>query len=130
MADLIDAEAGRRALNEWLVGRFATLEPAGALHQLPSFCWKAIYTVNFDTLVEQAYAVHPDPVQQVHPIYSDRDPLSRVKSGAVPLYKLHGCLSRANSAEGHLVLTRREFAQSRRDVLTGIVGARRVSRCR
>jgi tetratricopeptide (TPR) repeat protein len=109
MAGLVDAEDGRRHLNGWLGERLGQLEPSDTMLLIPEFCWKAIYTVNFDTLVEQAYARSPNPVQQLHPIYSDRDPLN-FGADEVPLYKLHGCLTRANSDDGHLVLTEDDFA--------------------
>src|SRR5687767_14528745 len=37
---LIDAEDGRRRLNEWLLKRLGSLEPSADLMQLPRFRWK------------------------------------------------------------------------------------------
>jgi tetratricopeptide (TPR) repeat protein len=108
--EAVDAVYGRKDLNDWLVERFRTLTPQGALHSIPTYCWKSIYTVNFDTLLEEAYRQCSDRRQDIRPFYSDKDPLSRLRPGEVPLYKLHGCLSRANSREGRLVLTPDDFA--------------------
>jgi len=108
------ADEGRRALNEWLRDRFIDLEPKGALLSLPNFRWKSIYTVNFDTLVEKAYERAPTPAQKIRTFYSDKDQLTRLKPGEVPFYKLHGCITRANTDDGRLVLTQDDFAQARK----------------
>lgn len=111
ISELIDAIEGRRALNDWLIKRFRGLTPQGALLTILHFRWKSIYTMNFDTLLEEAYRQTPDALQRLHPFYSDKDPLSHLGPDEVPLYKLHGCLSRAYSDDGHLVLTPDDFAR-------------------
>ncbi len=108
---LVDANEGRKVLNEWLLERFRGLEPRGALLDIPLFKWRSIYTVNIDTLLEEAYARTPDRLQDLRPFYSDKDSLSRLRPNEVALYKLHGCLSRANAEDGRLVLTQEDFAQ-------------------
>jgi tetratricopeptide (TPR) repeat protein len=109
-ADLVISAIGRKPLNEWLAARFSPLLPAGALLLIPKFRWKSIYTVNYDTLLETAYAQDGDRLQNLRPFYSDKDPLGSLKEGEVPMYKLHGCLSRANSEDGRLILTQEDLA--------------------
>src|SRR5579884_273025 len=109
-SEAVDAVYGRKELNQFLVERFRGLRPQGALVSIPTFHWKSIYTVNFDLLLEGAYAQCAQRAQEVRPFYSDKDQLSRLQPGEVPLYKLHGCLSRANSREGRLTLTPDDFA--------------------
>jgi len=116
--DLADAAAtaevvgGRKALNEWIAAQFASLEPSESLRTLASIPWKAIYTVNFDTLVEAAYGTE-GAARRLRPFYSNRDRLSRLETGEIPLYKLHGCITRANSDEGRLTLTHDDYANVR-----------------
>lgn len=111
VAALVDAEDGRRRLNDWIMRRLGTLRPSAAIHALPLFRWQAIYTTNFDTLVETAYNEASNAVQRLRPIYSNRDPISTLGTDEVAFYKLHGCISRANSEEGNLVLTQDDFAR-------------------
>ena len=111
ICELIDANSGRRALNDWLLDRFHGLVPKGALLSFPKFRWKSIYTMNFDTLLEEVYTKDNASAQVLRPFYSDKDPISRLRPNEVPLYKLHGCLSRAYSDDGHLVLTPDDFAR-------------------
>ena len=105
VAESVDAIASRKDMNQYLTERFESLSPAGALLQIPTYFWRSIYTTNYDTLLETAYAVSQDRRQVVRPFFSDRDPLNKLKDGEVPLYKLHGCISRINHADGRLVLT-------------------------
>jgi tetratricopeptide (TPR) repeat protein len=112
VAALVDAEDGRRRLNDWIMRRLSALRPSVAIHALPLFRWQAIYTTNFDTLVEAAYKETPNAVQRLHPIYSNRDPISTLETDEVAFYKLHGCISRANSEEANLVLTQDDFARA------------------
>ena len=108
----IDAEHTRRKLRQWLVNRFAPLTPKGALAAVPKFKWRSIYTVNIDTLLEKAYASTPDRIQELHPVYTDKDRIENLAHNEVPYYKLHGCLSRDSSADGSLVLTQSDFAKA------------------
>lgn len=108
-AELIDAVEGRKTLNEWLDRRLGNLKPSSAIEAIPLLHWKSIYTMNYDTLVEQAYQGCPPRAQKLRPFYSNKDPLARLEADEVPLYKLHGCLTRANTDDGHLTLTREDY---------------------
>jgi len=121
VAALIDAGEGRRALNEYIVDRLNGLSPSETVLAIPKYSWKAIYTTNFDTLVEQAYAGSAEARQRLVPVYSNRDRMD-LQLGDVPLYKLHGCITRANTAEGRLTLTPEDF------VLYGKIRNRLVAR--
>ncbi len=110
-AALAEAVDGRRQLNNWILQQLEGLNPSDSLRAIPTFRWHAVYTTNYDDLLEQAYESSPAPLQKLHPIYSNRDPVSTLRPDEVPLYKLHGCISRANAPEGHLVLTQDDFAR-------------------
>ncbi|MEA2364356.1 MAG: hypothetical protein QOD71_3501 [Thermoleophilaceae bacterium] len=123
-AALIDAEDGRRRLNDWIVRRLRGLSPSRAIRALPSYRWKAIYTTNYDELIEVAYREERDRYQELRPIYSDRDQLADLRENEVPLYKLHGCITRANSEDGRLVITQDDLVQveeSRRRLFARLV---------
>ena len=46
---------GRRLVVDYLINRLSPLKPSKAHLLLPNFRWSAIYTTNYDTLIEQAY---------------------------------------------------------------------------
>jgi hypothetical protein len=114
ICQIIEANFGRQALNDWLTKRFDGLTPGKPLTQIPAFRWKSIFTVNFDTLLEEAYATNVDSRQNLRAFYSDEDSTDSLRKDVVPLYKLHGCLSRAGELNGAPVLTKRDYARAQK----------------
>jgi NTP pyrophosphatase (non-canonical NTP hydrolase) len=105
---LVDSEIGRATLNEYLHERFSGLHPSPALISLSRCRWRRIYTVNFDTLLEQAYENHFS-AQQLYPIYTVSQRMTDPPDGIAPLYKLHGCITRTMHDDGRLTLTQEDF---------------------
>jgi translation initiation factor 2B subunit (eIF-2B alpha/beta/delta family)/NAD-dependent SIR2 family protein deacetylase len=66
------------------------IKPMPAHKLLAKLPFSAYFTTNFDTLLEQAYANVND---KYHVIIEDRD-VPFLKSGHVPIIKLHGCVTR------------------------------------
>jgi hypothetical protein len=110
VCEAVDANFSRKTLNEFMIERFRGPVPRGALLSIPRYHWKSIYTMNFDTLLEDAYRQATEAAQKVHPFFSDKDAVSLLAPGEIALYKLHGCLSRPNSREGRLTLTSDDIA--------------------
>jgi hypothetical protein len=111
-SEYVESNFSRRDLEEYLQSRLGGLTPKGALLEIPKYHWQAIFTVNFDNLLEQAYASVPGHVQELKPIYSDRDDISSIPDGSVPLYKLHGCLTLMRTHEGRLALTSDDYSHA------------------
>jgi hypothetical protein len=110
---ILDHRYGRQALVEALRMRIGHLEPTGGLLSLPAFDWAAIYTTNFDEVVEKAYRRAGKPLNVVR---SNMDYGSIETRSGTPLFKLHGCISR-DTVDGHadrLVLTERDNEESER----------------
>ena len=89
------------------------LKPSPAALTIPRVPWKAIYTTNYDLIIENSYDSVSNPVQLVQPIYSNLTPISNLPDGTIPLYKLHGCISRIDSPESPLAITYEETAKAR-----------------
>ena len=89
------------------------LIPSPAALAIPQIPWKAIYTTNYDLVIEKAYESVNNPIQLVQPIYSNLTPISGLSEGSIPLYKLHGCISRIDSPESPLAITYDEMAKAR-----------------
>ena len=89
------------------------LMPSPAALTIPQIPWKAIYTTNYDLVIEKAYESVNNPLQLVQPIYSNLTPISGLPDGSIPLYKLHGCISRIDSPESPLAITDDEMAKAR-----------------
>jgi len=99
---------GRRLVVDYLINRLSPLKPSKAHLLLPKFRWAAIYTTNYDTLIEQAYervGVKYKPIMSSCDLVIDMTDYYSY----VLLYKPHGCISRPSSSEAPLVITEDDY---------------------
>lgn len=82
---------------------------------IPKIRWKAIATTNYDELVEKAYKNNSKPIQILKRIVGDNDDIQSILSdvNAVPLLKLHGCISRLNDHQLPLILSSHDYHKFR-----------------
>jgi hypothetical protein len=107
-ATLLEARFGREALVQAVRDELARLKPDGGLVALAAQPWRAIYTTNFDRLVERAYRDAGKPLCVVR---SNFDFSAVDRDGGTPLFKLHGCILQDISM-GHvarIVLTESDY---------------------
>lgn len=108
VATLFEHKTTRRDLVQAVQDRLRDLEPTGGLLLLPEFDWRAIYSTNFDRLVEKAYRRSGRDLPVVRSNYD----WQRGFEGTV-LYKIHGCMTQ-DVGLGHkhrMVLTDRDYDQ-------------------
>lgn len=89
IAGIFEHRLGRAELARAVRARLDGLAPTGGLLALPAFDWRAIYSTNFDRLVEEAYRKAP---RDLHVVRSNFD-FSRADNAATALYKIHGCIT-------------------------------------
>lgn len=107
-AGILERRFSRRAVIEALVNALKHLQPTGGLLGLPKFAWQAIYTTNFDQLMEIAYKTSGMPLV---PIRSNYDFSYRESRTDTTLYKLHGCITQDRSL-GHkasMILSEQDY---------------------
>jgi len=101
---------GRLKVIQYLQNRLDALQPSSAHLTIPDFSWAAIYTTNYDRLLERVYEI-----KQIRykPVISNQDLIpDDVGQKRVLIYKPHGCIARPES----LVITDDDyydFAKSR-----------------
>jgi tetratricopeptide (TPR) repeat protein len=108
-ADMARRKVTSAGLNQYIANLFSTFAPGAAHSAAVRLPWNAIYTTNYDLLLEQS-AVKAQV--KLHVIYSPATDLSRLEDGAVPYYKIHGCIDHANTEDGHLTLTPEDYRAS------------------
>ena len=92
LTDLIEQKTkDRKRMISEVRSLFTKASPSGGLVDLPRYNWKAIYTTNYDELVEVSYT---RANQELVTYSSNFDFGIRGRSNAARLYKLHGTLSR------------------------------------
>jgi len=111
-AALVERSAGRAALLSHLMERFDVSAPLWQHAVLPFMRPSAIFTSNYDTLVEQSWALHTsvEELGRLRLYYKDENPDG---TPHIPLYKPHGTTDRATEAvgEGGLVITQFDYIE-------------------
>lgn len=109
--------AGPR-FDRYLADLFKPYEPADFHKLIPAFRWKAIFTTNFDLVIEKAYDQNPDRLQNIKPIVSDYDDHleEASKKRSVLYYKLHGCASQAQDSSLPLIIAPEQYASYKKNV--------------
>jgi hypothetical protein len=104
---LIESRRGRQLLVEHVRHMYATHRPLWSHLVLPLLRPRAVFTSNYDQLIEQGWATchaqrHAD--MPLTPIFAEKQ---RLDSAAVPLFKPHGSVDRAADpiGSGGLVIT-------------------------
>lgn len=110
IASYIDTKPGlgRRLVIDYLINRLSPLKPSKAHLLLPKFRWPAIYTTNYDTLIEQAYE---RVGVKYKPILSSCDLVIDITDhySYVLLYKPHGCISRPAVSEAPIIIAEDDY---------------------
>lgn len=87
---------------------FSKLRPTGSLLNMPLYQWKSIFSTNYDTLIEQCYALKKTPLT----VYESNFDFG-VKSdpGAVKLFKLHGSINNdvSDGCQSRIILTDADY---------------------
>jgi hypothetical protein len=104
---LIASRRGRQPLVEHVARMYSTSKPLWSHLVLPLLGPRAVFTTNYDQLVEQGWEACRAQQHGVKPLVSIFAPGQRFDSSRVPLFKPHGSVERAldDVGSGGLVLT-------------------------
>ena len=112
VAQIVELRRGREQLLAFVKRELDELEPDENLLWLLSLTWKAIYTTNYDAIIERCYELNPDPMQvpviiATNSEAKDFDPLFEV-----PVFHLHGSLF-TEGGRGAILITEQDYARYR-----------------
>ena len=115
VGDLVKSAVGILEMQRYVCDLFRGLTPTPAHLLVPKFKWKAIFTTNYDLLVEKAYEAKADRVQNLGKIICDDDDFQAVlkDSKGLPFVKLHGCVTRDSDTHLPLILSSWEYHKFR-----------------
>lgn len=111
VGDLVKSEVGILDMQRYVSSLFRGLTPTSGHLLLPKFKWKAIFTTNYDSLVEKAYEATPDRVQELGRLICDDDDFQAIlkEPRGLPFIKLHGCMTRDSDTHLPLILSSWEY---------------------
>jgi tetratricopeptide (TPR) repeat protein len=108
--DVIDTPPySRNELEEFIKSKLDSLQPTRAHKIITKYDWAAIFTTNFDDLVEIAYRVNTERLKPSQPIYSERFQVNPSDRSKVYLFKIMGSITAAEGESGHMVLSRADY---------------------
>lgn len=101
-------------VQDFIKDYFSGLIPADFHRQIPLFRWRAIFTTNYDLLIEASYEGVKDAAQDLTIIISNEDHLDETRSTNNKLLylKLHGCVTRTHDSSIPLILTTDQYNES------------------
>lgn len=101
---------GRLPLIKYLEEKLSKLSPSSGYVMLAKFKWKAIYTTNYDMLIERGYdQVFEKECRYLRILQSKEFSNIEDSRRKVPIYKLHGCISQPFSEETPLIITEDDY---------------------
>lgn len=108
--DVIDTPPyNRNELEDFIRSKLDLLQPTEE-HKIMTKCdWAAIFTSNFDDLVEVAYRTAPERLKPCQALYSDRFQVNTADRSRVYLFKIMGSVTAIEAETGNMVLSRADY---------------------
>jgi len=98
----------RADLEEIIVKALYDLKPSSLHLELPLHIWPAIFTTNYDDLIEKGYRQVQNRVQLCDTVFSDEDSLVLNDEERVKIFKLMGCIV-SQHPQNRLIITRADY---------------------
>jgi tetratricopeptide (TPR) repeat protein len=96
-------------LEDFVVSILDSLKPTKSHFEVARYDWSAIFTTNYDNLIEVGYQLAP---QRLKPCYSIRQAdfsVNLTDRSKVYLFKIMGCISQRGQRDGSPILTRSDY---------------------
>ncbi len=131
VADLLQSRRGidRLDIDAWVAEQVDRLQPAPQHLIVPRFAWPAIYTTNYDRLIEKGYDAQPEHAQRLQVVRNATEEYDINDASVVSLFKIHGCTSRLQDPNAPLVLSGadlRRTGDARRVILKRLADLQRA----
>ncbi len=108
--DVIDTPPySKTELEEFIRKALGDLQPTTSHRIITKYDWAAIFTTNFDDLIEIAYRTTPDKLKPCYPIYSEDFQVTTADRSKVYLFKIMGSITASTSETGQMVLSRADY---------------------
>jgi len=108
--DVIDTPPySRNELEELIKSKLGSLQPTRAHKIMTKYDWAAIFTTNFDDLVEVAYRMDTERLKLCQPIYSEDFRVNTSDRSKVYLFKIMGSITATEGESGNMVLSRADY---------------------
>jgi len=101
---------GRKELEKHIRSIFLGKKPSQWHLKLPEYNWRAIFTTNFDDIIEQAYRDGKSPKKDYYPVLTDS--FSIEDRSTLYIFKLMGTVLARNNDPGKMVLSNSDYLEN------------------
>lgn len=110
VSDLAISESNLFEVQKYIFDIFEPFSPNECHLLYPKLPWKAIFTTNYDRILEKAYDSGHENLQKLSVVFRNT-PEQQIFKGtdSLPYYKLHGCISYINDNNLPLVLSTEQY---------------------
>lgn len=117
ISELAISESDLITVQSFIASTLTGFKPAPFHKLIPTFRWRAIFTTNYDLILEETYdSQSKESLQQLVPFIHNLDRVDDsyryVKN--LPYIKLHGCISRIADQNAQLILTPDQYITHRK----------------
>ena len=115
ISDLAISESSLFDVQNYIAEIFDKYNPSESHKIYTTLPWKAIFTTNYDLILERAYKANKDTnAQDLISVYRNTpEPQIFKTPNTVPYYKLHGCISYINDKDLPLILSTEQYITHR-----------------
>jgi len=99
----------RNQLEEFIADKFLAVKPSREHEELPDYDWSAIFTTNFDDLIETAYRNAESVSRRCLPVVSENFRITPGDRKNLYLFKIMGCVRVQGGEPGAMVLSRADY---------------------
>lgn len=114
VAEFVLSTGTKKELDEYVKSALFGLKPNKAFQMIPSFPWRAIYTTNYDTLIEKSYETTKSPTS-FKVIIGSNDYYDLHNPSVTYLFKLHGCISKVPDPKAPLIVSVSEIEENKKN---------------
>ncbi len=109
--DVLDTPPyNRNLLEEFIISKMDSLQPTMSHNIMTKYDWAAIFTTNFDDIVECAYRNNKeDRFKRCQPISSEEFHVNPIERDKVYLFKIMGTITATEESTGCMVLSRADY---------------------
>jgi hypothetical protein len=105
---------GRKEIIDFLREEFEILQPASEYKQLPRWNWRAIFTTNYDDLIEKSYKT-PGRLQTLQPVHLPYDTATIPRENHLYLFYLQGSITKPAHNDASPVVTWGDYHRTVQD---------------
>jgi len=110
ISDLAISATNLFEVQRFIYDTFEPFSPNESQKLFSEFGWKAIFTTNYDLIIEKSYSNNPKAAQQLSPVFRNTREQDIYKTlNTVPYFKLHGCISYINDDALPLILSSEQY---------------------